>query len=138
MRGGIPNVGARSGNRATGLLGAALWILAGVSSLWSAPLTAISGTFKTPDGTAITGYVLISIKKPAVANLCSGSIVNVSIKKTKVSITSGTLGAVSLYPTTCLTPAQPYTVEVYDSNKVLLYRGTWTVPNTGTANVINL
>lgn len=100
--------------------------------------TAISGTFKYPDGTVLNGRVEISLKRNAVKNLCSSPVNVVSFQTVKVLVTAGTLGSLSLYATSCLTPQQPYTVKVFDSRNTMLYQASWTVPNTGSANVVQL
>lgn len=97
--------------------------------------TAITGTFKAPNGTAVTGRVIIVLASGVRSNSCSTHPLVLPYRQVVVNITSGTLGAVSLFATSCLSPAKPYSVTVMDSTGKTLYRGTWTVPNQPTADV---
>ena len=101
--------------------------------------TTITGTFKAPDGTPITGHVEVRLSRSVgVINTCTTPARIVAFKTLIVKITGGTLGALSLYPNVCLNPSSPYTVRVYDSSSTMLYQSKWLVPNTGSADVTQL
>jgi len=92
--------------------------------------TSITGTFKYPDGTNVTGYVTIALIRSTVTNNCHTPVQIVTVGQKKVSITNGTLGTLALYATTCIAPAQSYKVVVYDNQRTVLYRTSWVVPDS--------
>jgi hypothetical protein len=101
----------------------------------------VTGTFKTPSGIAINGYVLVSMTRGGVTNSCVSPVQVMSNTKTKLPIVTGSLqaaagGSAKLFPTSCLNPAVPYTIEVWQngtngSPNVMLYRSTWIIPVGG-------
>lgn len=111
----------------------------------SAQLTAITGTFKAPDGALINGQVIIRLTRSTATNMCGTPVQVITFKTVYVRITNGTLGTLNLYATRCLCltytgavcakTAPAYDVEVQDSRNQTLYRSRWTVPNTGKAYV---
>lgn len=66
----------------------------------------ITGTFKQPNGTGITGHLTVALTKPTVTNSCSTTAV-ATIQQITVAITNGTLGSLSLYPNSCLSIITP-------------------------------
>lgn len=116
------------------ILGLLLGLLFVVSTA-NAQVT-ITGSFKNPDGTAVSGRVLISLARPTVTVSCPTTQV-VTLRQVTVRVTSGTLGSLSLYPSTavCMSPTQNYVVYVYDSGNRLLYKSFWSVPNVGSIDV---
>ena len=66
--------------------------------------TTITGTFKNPDGSGVTGRALVSLQKSTVVNGCSARQV-MTIQQISTKITNGTLGSLSLWPSTCLSVA---------------------------------
>lgn len=101
-----------------------------------AQLTAISGSFKNPDTTAVNGKLVVFFSRSTMTLLpACGTQQIVAFKTITVRITNGTMGALSLYAQSCISPNRPYTVRVYDSANNQLYTGQWVVPNTGTADV---
>src|ERR1017187_8004316 len=113
----------------------------------SAQLITVTGTFKGPDGTAFNGKVAISLARATVTNSCVSPVQVTSFRQVIVKITNGTLGTLQLYASSCLQPPQPcgangmqagcYQIAVYNSSNVLMYRGHWRVPNSGSVNVVN-
>jgi len=95
----------------------------------------VVGTFKYPDGMVFNGTVSISLTKTNVTNTCSTPVQVVTFKTITVKILNGVLQTLSLYPTPCLIPPNPYTVKVVDTNGKLQYNGKWTVPNSSPVDV---
>ena len=100
--------------------------------------TTVTGTIKTPTGSTVTGYILISLPRSTVHTTCTPHVQVVVVKTVKVLITDGIMAAVELYPTSCLSPSNKYVVEVYDDAAGLIYATKWTVPNQSTADVTQL
>ena len=115
---------------------AALFLLAVVRP--AVAQVSISGAFRYPDTTGVTGTLKVSLTQSPVTLSCGSTPQVLTFKAIIVKITNGTLGPLSLYPTVCMSPEQKYVVEVKDSKNLLLYRGYWSVPNSGSANTANL
>jgi hypothetical protein len=104
-----------------------------ISALAQTPLT---GQFKYPDGTGINGYALLTLDKSSATGCSIPSQVQTS-KPQRINIVNGSMGAISVFSTTCTTLA--YNVAVYDSNRNQLYRGIWIVPvNTAAINIADV
>jgi len=69
--------------------------------------TAITGTFQHPDGTNVTGQVSVQLTLPTVTNSCTSPVQVSTLRPIYVAITGGTLGTLSLYPSTCLSVVKP-------------------------------
>ena len=96
----------------------------------------INGSFKNPDGSAFSGKIVVSFTQSTARVTCgSAQLVPMTVVVSK--ITNGTMAQMTLYATSCLSPAIPYRVMVYDKYNQLVYRGLWTVP-TGSVNVSTL
>jgi len=66
--------------------------------------TTITGTFKNPDTTNLTGKVVLSLTKPTINNYCTTPTQVVAFATSTIKITSGTLGALSLIAGPCMVP----------------------------------
>lgn len=107
----------------------------------------ISGTFKYPDSSNVTGKVVVSLTRSTVVDTCAGNQV-VTFTPVTVQITNGTLGplilpataclCLKLSATKCIMPLPSYLVKVYGKLNALLYMSNWVVPNTGSADVTEL
>jgi hypothetical protein len=96
--------------------------------------TTITGTFRYPDATPVSGRVTIQLLRNGSYTCVLPAQIIASFQVT-VAITAGSLGTLSLYPNSCLTPVQNYIVTVYDQNGNQLYKGAWLVPQQTTADV---
>jgi hypothetical protein len=67
----------------------------------------ITGTFRQPNGTGITGYITVALIKPTVTNSCNTPSAVTTLQQITVAITNGTLGSLSLYPNSCLSIITP-------------------------------
>lgn len=99
---------------------------------FAAQAVTITGTFAYPNGVKFNGYITVSLPRASVGNTCGGGIV--SIGQSRIQITNGVLGSLSLVATSCLASNPPYTVMVWDQNG-MLYKAAWIVPNTGLADI---
>ena len=126
-------------------LGPKLALLLLLATPISAQLVTVSGTFKNPDGTTLTGKAVVSLPRSTVTNTCTTPNQIVSFRQVTVAITNGVLGTLQLYPSSCLSPAQPctvnhqltkgcYTVEIMNGLNQVMYRSSWVVPGSS-ANV---
>jgi hypothetical protein len=97
----------------------------------------VSGTWVYPDGTAFNGSVIITLVRSTVTLLSRcGSAQVLVFRPITLRIVNGVMPSVNLYPTSCLTPAQPYNVQILDTRGTLLNRVTWSVEgNNGIIDV---
>ena len=102
-----------------------------------AQLTPIVGTFKNPDSTAFSGKAVVSFTKSTAQLTCGASQI-VPMRTTVSVITAGTMQGISLYATSCLKPALPYHVVVFDRMNQVVYSGQWTVPVSATPIDVSL
>jgi len=79
----------------------ALWVLLAASAAGQSRVS-ITGTFKNPDNTAVTGTLLVQPGRVSASNTCGGG--SLTLANAAIPITNGLLGPLSLYPSTCLGP----------------------------------
>jgi hypothetical protein len=115
-----------------------LLLLLTLPTLLNAQLCSISGVFKNPDGTNVTGTATIQLPRANVTNSCVTPAQVIPFYRLVVKITNGTFPATNLYQTGCLTPNNPYSVTIQNSLKQTLYKGNWTVPTASSADVSTL
>lgn len=91
---------------------------------------AIQGTFHYPNAVTVNGYLTVALTRTTAMNTCVKPARLVTFQSVRVQITNGTMGALTLYKTSCLSPSVPYRVRVYDRAGKMLYQGSWTVPDS--------
>jgi hypothetical protein len=112
---------------------AAVSFLIALPAVWA---TTITGTFKTPNGSAFNGKIQISLAQSTATNTCPDQPSNFS--QVMIKITAGAMQSINLAPSPCLSPASGYNAVIYDQAGNLIYRTVWTVPNKSAADVTEL
>lgn len=98
-------------------------------------VTSTTGGVRYPDGSLFSGYLTLQLTRSSVRNICTTPTQVLTLKTIKVLISNGTLGTMSVYPTPCLSPSQPYLVQVYETDGTQMYRANWTIPNSGAGQI---
>lgn len=95
----------------------------------------VSGTFKYPDQSNVTGRVQLALAAAAPMNTCRSPVTPMAFAPRSVTITNGVLTPTTLYSNECLKPVAPYNVTVFNQTNTLLYTSKWMVPAPATSDV---
>ena len=89
--------------------------------------TTVTGQYVYANGQTFSGTVEVRIKQAAVASTCTAGVA-----PTRLSVSfNGSLTVSNLVPSSCLVPAQNYTVTLYDSHMMVIAQRYWNVPASG-------